>query len=99
MEHRRDHLFLGWTLIGWVVALAMALRTVHTAEPQPVPEPRRVPPPAPAMAALEPSTNDATVTGIAKLADLRHEGLLTEEEYASAKARLLEQGTDAPTAT
>ncbi len=26
------NLFLGWTLIGWVVALAMAARTVKTAE-------------------------------------------------------------------
>lgn len=40
------NLFLGWSLIGWVVALAMAVRTVPRPVPGPVP-PRRdgFPPP------------------------------------------------------
>lgn len=29
------NLFLGWTLLGWVVALAMALRTTTTKPPAP----------------------------------------------------------------
>ena len=34
------NLFLGWTLIGWVVALAMASRTVPTAPAPPKGSPR-----------------------------------------------------------
>jgi hypothetical protein len=78
------NVLLGWTLVGWVVALAMALRTIpEPLESQAVQQAAVVP--------VAPATDepDATVTGIAKLADLRREGLLTEDEYAAAKARLL----------
>ena len=36
------NILLGWTLIGWVAALAMAFRSV----PPPGPPPRHLPPPA-----------------------------------------------------
>lgn len=57
---------LGWTLIGWAVALAMAVRDRKPAEPKP----------------------DATA-GVQQLAELRAQGLLTDDEFSAAKGRLL----------
>jgi hypothetical protein len=65
----------------------MALRTV----PKPVNpvESQMVQPPVTTPITPMPGTpTDTTVTGIERLAELRREGLLTEAEYASAKARL-----------
>jgi hypothetical protein len=46
------NVFLGWTFIGWVTALALALAPVYPAAPvvqvvQPPPPPAPVPPPSP----------------------------------------------------
>jgi len=44
------NVFLGWSLIGWVVALAMAARTTPPPPQQVIvqqPPPRYIPPPAP----------------------------------------------------
>ncbi len=38
------NLFLGWTIIGWVVALAMAERTATTKAPPPTIRPPGAPP-------------------------------------------------------
>src|SRR5436853_402901 len=45
------NVLLGWTLVGWVVALAMALRSVNPAGPmvQVVQNPPPSPPPAPQL--------------------------------------------------
>lgn len=49
------NILLGWTLVGWVVSLALALRSVNTGDiatqsapripPWPAPPPGRLPPP------------------------------------------------------
>lgn len=67
------NLLLGWTLIGWVVALAMAVRSKT--------DPPRMPAP-------QQPTADVTER-MAKLADLHREGLLSDDEFAAAKTRLL----------
>jgi len=41
------NLFLGWTVVGWVVAMAMAVRNVPPAPPA-APPPATPPPPEPA---------------------------------------------------
>lgn len=46
------------------------------------------PPPAPAPAP-PPAAEDDQVAQLQKLADMRAQGLLTDEEFAAAKARLL----------
>jgi len=46
------------------------------------------PPPAPAAAPAAPAQDDL-ISQIEKLADMKSRGLLTDEEYAAAKARLL----------
>jgi hypothetical protein len=56
-------LFLGWTVIGWVVALAMAARTVPTTTQPPM----RRPPPRSSQSATPPSAGPSppSVTGSA----------------------------------
>ena len=51
------------------------------------------PPPAPAPAAAP--AGDVDITGeLTKLAELRNNGILTDEEFAAAKAKLLAQTSD-----
>ncbi|MFD2755691.1 superinfection immunity protein [Comamonas terrae] len=80
------NIFLGWTLIGWVAAMVMAYKST---EPQKVElvynEPAPTYTPAPAQPASKPSIADE----LSKLADLKQQGLLTEEEFNQQKARLL----------
>lgn len=45
--------------------------------------------PAPAQPAVEPSSTDDTVEQIKKLAELRDQGILTEEEFGAKKKKLL----------
>ncbi|MFD4657175.1 SHOCT domain-containing protein [Kitasatospora sp. NPDC058444] len=54
------------------------------AEPAPPP-----PPPAPAPAAPAPAGMDAKINQLQQLAQLRDQGVLTEEEFATQKQRLL----------
>lgn len=88
---------LGLTLIGWVVALAMAVKdrpidvkdvqasdSRLQGDTQRAVVARQPTAPEPSMPA-----GDALLTGIQALADLRERGHLTEEEFAAAKARLL----------
>lgn len=80
------NIFLGWTLIGWVAAMVMAYRSnepqkvelVYNNEPY---EPR----PSFAPATSKPSIADE----LQKLADLKKQGLLTEEEFSQQKSKLL----------
>lgn len=57
---------LGWTLIGWAVALAMAVRDRKPPDEKPDP-----------------------TADVQKLAELRAQGLLTDDEFSAAKGRLL----------
>lgn len=54
------------------------------AEPAPPP-----PPPPPAPAAPAPASMDAKINQLQQLAQLRDQGVLTEEEFATQKQRLL----------
>ena len=59
------------------------------AEPQPQPQPQYAAPPPPAPAPAPASGGDALTTALERLADLRNRGLLTDEEFAAAKASIL----------
>ena len=71
------NVFLGWTLIGWVGALVWAFKK---AEPVTVVSPLQTVGHAP-----PPSAADE----LRKLADLRKDGVLTDEEFAQRKALVL----------
>ena len=47
------------------------------------------PPPAPAPVAAAPAAAPDLMTELSKLADLKNAGILTEEEFSAAKAKLL----------
>jgi Short C-terminal domain len=54
------------------------------------PPPAQAPPPPPAPApAAGAGSSDALTAEIERLAELRRQGLLTDEEFAAAKAKLL----------
>lgn len=60
--------FLGWTLVGWVVALALALRD----RPKPTT-----------------TAQPGDVRQLQELVTLHRQGVLTDDEFAAAKTRLL----------
>ncbi len=77
--------FLGWTVIGWIVALVWAVRRSVVSvggednENSPyvvVEEPSRYPP-------------NSAADSLKELSKLRAEGAITEEEYDAAKHRVL----------
>ncbi|CAB3922614.1 superinfection immunity protein [Achromobacter deleyi] len=82
------NIFLGWTFIGWVVALAWACSSKPTnTEPriQSVgPSPVR-----PASAAVTAAPKTSVADEIQKLANLRADGLITDDEFNTQKAKLL----------
>jgi len=47
------------------------------------------PPPPPAPVAPAPATGDDTIAELKQLADLKAQGILTEDEFSAAKAKLL----------
>ncbi len=77
-------IFLGWTVVGWIVAMVWAVRrdepvVVQTDENDPyqvVVEPSRYPP-------------NSAAESLKELAKLRAEGSITEEEFVAAKGRVL----------
>lgn len=81
---RRDHpngtsifllnLFLGWTFIGWLGALIWSASAIVKAEP----------------AKIAPPASEDKFQQIEKLGALREKGLLTDAEYESEKAKLLQ---------
>ena len=79
------NLFLGWTLIGWVVALAWSLKSDPDKSTKIIAQ------------ALKKNNNDkkaseisnSTAEEISKLSQLKDKGILTEEEFQSAKSRAL----------
>jgi hypothetical protein len=67
----------------------VAARQAAAAAPPPTAEPA-APPPAAAPAAAAPGgLTDEAIGKLQKLADLRAAGVLTEEEFATQKARIL----------
>jgi hypothetical protein len=71
------NVFLGWTLVGWVVALAMAVwpspsvtdSVSHPSRPQ--------------------EKSPAALDQLQKLAELHQAGILTDDEFDTKKAELL----------
>jgi hypothetical protein len=57
--------------------------------PPPAPPPPAPPPPAPAPAAAAAPAGDDVSAQLQRLSDLKNQGVLTDEEFAAAKARLL----------
>lgn len=68
--------FLGWTLIGWVVAIVWAM-TYDPIDP-------RLPP-----TYEKPRQQTSSVDQIMKLTTLRDSGALTEAEYQKEKGKIL----------
>ena len=84
--HDRAHLvfwlnlLLGWTVIGWVAALAWTVMT------------RPEPDTAAAVAEVVPRTNDHTaILQIAELSRQRRAGAISPEEFESRTAAILQQ--------
>lgn len=50
---------------------------------------QQAPPPAPQPAPSAPESDDSLSAQLQRLADLKAQGVLTDEEFAAAKARLL----------
>lgn len=69
------NLFLGWTVLGWFVALAMAL----DAKPREKKD------------CAVPADKDHKFDRLAKLGEMREKGLLTDEEFTVEKQKLLSQ--------
>ena len=70
------NLFLGWTLIGWVVSIAWSVSSIAPIEPI-----RVIP---------EPETSEDKYQKIERLGGLKEKGLLTEAEYEAEKAKILQ---------
>jgi len=64
---------------------AMQAQQAQQAAPPPPPAPA----PAPAAAAAAPAAGGDLMAELSKLADLKAAGVLTDEEFAAAKAKLL----------
>ena len=67
------NLFLGWTFIGWIVALSWALS--------------KDAPPAVVIKTAEASKN--TASELAELFKLKQDGAITEDEFRAHKAKIL----------
>ncbi|HEX8038027.1 MAG TPA: superinfection immunity protein [Chryseosolibacter sp.] len=70
--------FLGWTLIGWVVAIVWAMT---------------VDPPKPVIphTYTPPKQSTSSVDEIMKLSSLREKGAITEAEYQREKEKILKR--------
>lgn len=71
----------------YVPARAMPVGGYATAPPQGYPPPAAYPAPAPPPS----SRSDAVIEQLKQLAQLKSQGILTDEEFASQKARVLAQ--------
>ena len=67
----------------------VAARQAAAAAPPPTAEPAAPPPTAAPAAAAPGGLTDEAIGKLQKLADLRAAGVLTEEEFATQKARIL----------
>lgn len=86
------NVFLGWTFLGWVGAYAWAFASKKDARPEPVYGWRHsldtVPAAAPAIVRA-PIPSASVADELRKLAELKRDGVLTEEEFAAQKAAVL----------
>lgn len=85
------NVFLGWTLVGWVVAMAWGCAAKQGHKPTASPRmdgPVRVgmSPTIPLQAAAPPPS---VADELRKLADLKQQGILSDDEFAAQKAKLL----------
>jgi hypothetical protein len=86
------NLLLGWTLIGWAVALAMALRTNP---PSAHPQFRQPSAPVPVTSLRRPTASGA-LDSVERLAALRAQGALSETEFQRLKAEALRSEPETP---
>lgn len=78
------NLLLGWTLLGWVAALAMAVSGERRKAPGDGESAAQTP------RTTQPETPRASsVAELERLADLHRQGALSDEEFQRAKARVL----------
>jgi hypothetical protein len=85
------NLFLGWTVIGWVVAMAWgcaARQERVQAVPTHTPVAAR-PEVAPARPPLTSVPSASVADELKKLADLKQQGILSDAEFAAQKAKVL----------
>lgn len=68
------NIFLGWTLIGWVVALVWSAAAIPPIEP----------------IRIKASEESDKYQRIEKLAELKDRGAITQQEFDSEKAKLLQ---------
>lgn len=80
------NIFLGWTLIGWVVSIAMACSSKKPAQVEIVQAQYSSP-----TTTAQPIQSNSTADELLKLASLKEKGLLTDEEFAAQKAKVLEK--------
>ncbi|RMH85224.1 superinfection immunity protein [Pseudomonas sp. AOB-7] len=82
------NLFLGWSGIGWIAALIWSFTTpakpVIVAAPAPVPAPSPQPIEAPSVDPVA-----VRLSQLERLAKLKAEGALTDQEYEQQKRQLL----------
>ena len=75
------NLFLGWTFIGWIIALSMAVGQAKSNKPVVYPAPKPSPnPPAARFVADR----------LAVLDELREAGTVTEDEYAAKRQKIFD---------
>lgn len=67
------NLLLGWTLIGWVVAIVWSASAISPVEP----------------IRVKPAETSDRLEKLEKLGSLKERGLLTESEYETEKSKLL----------
>ncbi|MFJ4251363.1 superinfection immunity protein [Pseudomonas sp. NPDC089741] len=73
-------LFLGWTIIGWVVSLVWSVSSTQSADTihvQPQPQP-------------QPQSEEDKYQKLERIGSLKEKGLLTESEFEAEKAKLLQ---------
>lgn len=68
--------FLGWSLIGWVVALIWALSNKEN-NPQII------------INSTNPQNYNSNIDQLTKLTELYEKGIITDEEFANQKSKLL----------
>ncbi len=95
-------LFLGWLTIPWIIALVWAFSSSPTNRSPQVTAPSQVikPPPVPVTPPTNtpgpdghdtPGQESDSVTSLKQLADLRDQGIITDEEFEAKKAEILKR--------
>ena len=85
------NLFLGWTFIGWIIALSMAVGQAKSNKP--VVQPALKPPPNPPASRSMADPSLARLQSLHRLAvldELREAGTVTEDEYAAKRQKIFD---------